>query len=301
MSGADRIRAVTERRGGDKKMTLRNALEAESVLGFIRAVAPGLDAKGVAMVAFAHVQSTPALQKCSVKSVVTAVVEAAKLGLTVDGVLGHAYLVPYGGQAKMLIGYRGIAHLAYQSGKITRIHADNIHAADSYHYAEGVEVEFRHRRAPLGEDRGDMIGVYAIAHQVEGPPLVVVMDMEEVHRRRARSASYKGNKATSPWTTDFAPMARKCPIRELGKLIPYPTLQGAALRDEARDEGRPDEPSVLDLGDAELVPDEPPAAVAGTCPECGVLPGLEHGENCSRPDPVALAEGGTGSSAGTAN
>lgn len=288
MSGADRIRAVAERKK-DPKMALRAALEAESVLGFISAVAPGLDARGVAMVAFAHVQSTPALQKCSVKSVVTAVVEAAKLGLTVDGVLGHAYLVPFKGEAKMMIGYRGIAHLAYQSGKVTRIHADNIHEKDHYHYSEGVTVHFEHERAGLGEDRGKMIGVYAIAHQVEGPPLIVVMDMKEVERRRARSASWKSNPETSPWTTDFAPMARKCPIHELGKLIPYPTLQSAALRDEARDDGRPDGPSTLDLGAAELVPDEAPDGDGPKCAKCGRLDLRDDG---SCPDCVPAAEGG---------
>ena len=142
----ERLDGATKR---DPKAMLVAQLESAALLDFIRSVAPSLDPLGVVRVAYAHVRATPALQKCKVASIVRSVAEAAKLELTVDGLLGHAYLVPYRDEAKMMLGYRGIEQLAYRSGLVTRFHADTIHEADSYHYAEGVEVEFRHTRAPL--------------------------------------------------------------------------------------------------------------------------------------------------------
>ena len=252
----ERIDSATKK---DPKELLKVSLEHEKVLEFIRSVAPNLDPLGVVRVALAHVQATPALRECSIKSIIGAVAEAAKLELTVDGILGHAYLVPFreggGKAAKMMIGYRGIEQLAYRSGLVTRFHADTIHERDIFHHAEGVVVEFRHER-PLG-DRGDMIGAYATAHlKAGGPPLIAVMSLEEIHARRARSASFKRKSESSPWTTDFEAMAKKTPIRELGKRIPYPTLQGAALRDEAREEGRATVEDPIDLGEADVT-DEP--------------------------------------------
>ena len=272
----DRIDSATKK---DPKQLLVAQLERPQLLDFIRSVAPDMDPLGVVRVAFAHVQATPALRECSVPSIVQAVAEAAKLGLTVDGLLGHAYLVPFreggGKAAKMMIGYRGIEQLAYRSGLVTRFHADTVHENDHFEYAEGVVVVFSHRRPRLGEDRGEMIGAYATAHLKAGPPLISVMDMEEIHARRARSASFKAKPAASPWTTDFEAMAKKTPIRELGKRIPYPTLQSASLRDEARDEGRATVEDPIDLGDAD-VHDE--------CAECGRLD-LINGK-CPDCDPI---------------
>jgi len=141
---------------------------------------------------------------------------------------------------------------------VTRFHADTIHERDIFHHAEGVEVEFRHERPLVGAMvRGEIIGAYATAHlKAGGPPLIAVMSLEEIHARRARSSGWKAFEAgkikSTPWDTDFEAMARKCPIRELGKRIPYPTLQGAALRDEAREEGRASVEDPIDLGEAEV-------------------------------------------------
>jgi recombination protein RecT len=261
----------------DPKRALVAQLENPKLLEFIRSVAPELDALGVVRVAYAHVQATPALANCTTVSIVRGVAEAAKLSLTVDGLLGHAYLVPFRNEAKMMLGYRGIQALAYRSGLVSRFHADTIHERDSWEYQEGVEVVLKHSR-PLG-DRGEIIGAYATAHMTAGgPPLVAVMGLEEIHARRARSSGYAAFKAgkikSTPWETDFAAMAKKCPVRELGKQIPYPLLQGAALRDDAREEERKGgEVETIDLGLAEEEPTKETKAEtkATACPKCGSI------------------------------
>jgi recombination protein RecT len=236
----ERVDQIANRKK-DPRLVLKMRLKDPKLLAYIKAVAPTLDPLGLVMVAYAHVQATPTLRECSVDSIIRGVAEAAQLGLSVDGVLGHAYLVPYGRSAKMLLGYRGIVHLAYQSGAVTRVHKDTICAADEWSYTEGVVPELRHVK-PL-TPRGELLGAYALAHLAAGgPPLIAVMGLEEIHARRARSSGYRaflgGNIKSTPWDSDYLAMAQKCPIRELGKVIPYPVLQAATLRDEARDEGR---------------------------------------------------------------
>jgi recombination protein RecT len=251
MTGAqERLNTVATRQK-ERGNELAEQLEHPKLLEFIGSVAPGQDPLGLVRVAYSHVKATPALARCSVSSIVRSVAEAAKLGLTVDGVLGHAYLVPYGSEAKMLVGFRGFVALGYESEKVTRWHWDTINENDTFQYAEGVDVTFRHERALDG--RGEVIGAYAIAHlSTGGPPLVRVMGLEEIHARRARSASFKSNASKSPWTTDYEAMAQKCPVRDLAKRLPLPKLQAAALRDEAREEDRDDAPSVIDLGPDEV-------------------------------------------------
>ena len=265
------------------RVVLFEALKAPGLVEYIRSVAPGLDPNGVAMVAYSHWQSKPELQKCSVPSIVQAVAEAAKLGLTVDGELGHAYLVPFKGKAQMMVGFRGVAQLAYRSEKVTRIHADTICENDHFRHREGEEVIFEHERPRPGEPRGAITGAYATAHQAVGPLLVAVLDLDEIHARRAQSASWKSAKNSSPWTNHFPSMAEKSAVHKLGKLTPDPVLQEAILRDAAREDGREVamDPEIVDLGEAEVVEDEKPAANA--CTECGAVDGTEHAPDCSRP------------------
>jgi recombination protein RecT len=245
-SAQERLDAATKQ---DPKTALMAQLEGKHVLEFIKKVAPELDAHGVVNVAFAHVRSTPALADCSMSSIVNAVCEAAKLGLTVDGLLGHAYMVPFKERgnpiAKMMIGYRGYEQLAYRSGMVERFHADTVCVEDAFEYWEAVQPHFRHERPRLADDRGEVIGAYATAHIRDGRfPLIAVMALSEIHARREHSSGWRAFKAkkikSTPWDSHFEAMARKCPIRELAKRIPFPMLQGAAIRDEAREEGRPE-------------------------------------------------------------
>ena len=56
-------------------------------------------------IALASVRQNPALCECNPVSLVAACFEAAQIGLYLDGVLGDAYLIAYGQEAKMQIGF----------------------------------------------------------------------------------------------------------------------------------------------------------------------------------------------------
>ena len=263
-----RVDTALERQKGTKEV-IGNTLTGTEAIAFVRGIAPGMDAKSLLLTAYAHVVSDPKLMRCEPQSILRSVAEAAALSLRCDGVLGQAYLIPYGRVAKMMMGYRGMVHRAYLSGKVTRVHADTIHTNDYFEYSEGVDVVLVHRPAPLTEERGDKIGAYAFANQSNGGPIIAaVLRPDAVARRRA--ASKTANSADSPWNKHEDAMWMKSAIRELHKRLPDPDLQTAALRDEAIDEGRSVPPSI-DLGDAEVVGEEgaKQEAVPLSCGTCG--------------------------------
>src|SRR6185437_2021004 len=74
-------------------------------------------------IALSTTARTPALLACTPQSIVLAVMQAAELGLEPGGLLGESYLVPYGSEAKLIVGYRGLVALARRSGTLASIEA----------------------------------------------------------------------------------------------------------------------------------------------------------------------------------
>lgn len=196
-------------------------------------------------VATTSIQQNSKLRACTGASLVGGIYQAASLGLMVDGVLGHAYLVPYkvkGVQvAQLQVGYRGYCDLAYRSGRVTAISAEVVYEGDDFEYNVGTSSFLRHSK-PLTGDRGDALGVFALAEMKSGHPVFRVVTQDEVHKHRSHSKAYKyaeSGKKDSPWHEHPDAMWEKTAIRMLSKVLPQATeLQGMALADEARDHGR---------------------------------------------------------------
>lgn len=218
-------------------------------------------------VAWKTISTSSTLMQCSPRSIVSSVFEAAQLGLAIDGVLGHAYLVPFKikgrYQSQLQIGYRGLIELAYRSGKISRVAAAVIRQNDKFAYEEGTRAHLNHQK-PLTGDRGDVIGAFAVAHPVtaSGTPTFRVLRLDEVHAHREHSNAWKyaeKGKKDSVWHVHPDPMARKTAIRDLAKWLPQcPDLERAAIADEHRDHGI-GTPSftgtVIDVGDDDWDPE----------------------------------------------
>jgi len=273
MSAQDKIDGAVDRVRNDKKDLLAR-IESPASLNAIVGVHPLLAAlapeqrmaaaQRLARVAYMAATKNPTLLKCAPESIVAGVVEAAQLGLSVDGVLGHAYLVPYfdrGTQrAQMQIGYRGFISLAYRSERIERIAADVVCENDLFDFEEGTSPRLTHKKS-LTQDRGNTIGAYAIA-QLKGTtvPLFRVMPMAELLAHRERSSGYQafkqGKIKSTPWDTDADAMAMKTALRMLAKFLPLEEMQRASTYDEARDQGRTQAPrtvaDVLDMQEDEV-------------------------------------------------
>jgi len=175
-----------------------------------------------------------ALLLCSPESLLQAVINAAELGLEPSGLLGQAYLVPYGKDVQLIPGYRGLIDLARRSGQISRIEAHVVHENDTFDISYGIEPKLEHKPT-LSANPGKPVAVYAIAKLKDGTTQVEVMTISQVEAIRSRSKAAK----SGPWVTDFEEMARKTVVRRLCKYLPLsPELQKALEFEESIESGR---------------------------------------------------------------
>lgn len=251
-SPQEKIDGAVDRQREDRRALLAR-FEHPGMLTMLRKVATSRDAAALARVAYNACVKNEQLLRCTVDSLLASTIEAAQLGLSVDGVLGHAYLVPYfnrGRQvAQMQIGYRGYCALAYRSDKVVSISASEVCEHDMFDYQEGTQAFLRHTK-PLTEDRGKVIGAFAVARLAGGGEVFRVIRRDEIESRRDRSPAYKafldGKIKSTPWDTDPEPMIRKTAIRALAPWLPVEQLQRAAAREEARDAGAAEAPQSPD-------------------------------------------------------
>ena len=237
----------------DKQQTVMDLLEKAK--GSIAAVLPKhLTVERLTKVALSATARKPELLACTPMSLVKAVMQGAELGLEVGGLLGDAYLVPYGTEATLIVGYRGLVKLARQSGALTSIEAYTVHEKDSFELEYGLEPRLVHKPFMVGP-RGEVIAVYAIARFKDGGHQVDVMTKAEVDAIRNRSQASK----SGPWVTDYAEMAKKTVVRRMCKYLPLSAELAKALEHEsAIDEGVRSPVIDVELFDAEGVAIEDP-------------------------------------------
>ena len=169
-------------------------------------------------------ESNPYLLKASQESIRNAIVNVSLTGLTLNPALKYAYLVPrqtkQGLVVNLDISYMGMIKLLTDAGAVKYLNADVIHTEDDFDYNQGSEPFINHKRKL--SDRGEMVGVYAVAYFRDGGCQFIIMDINEVHEVRACSESYKNEKARkhSPWVKWEAEMWKKTALRRLFKLLP---------------------------------------------------------------------------------
>jgi phage RecT family recombinase len=81
----------------------------------------------------------------------------------------------------------GIRKRMRNSGDILSATAEVVHKNDEFRYAEGDEPFIAHTPAPLGHDRGPVVGAYAIIKLRSGEVLRDVMDLPALEKTRSKS------------------------------------------------------------------------------------------------------------------
>lgn len=159
------------------------------------------------------VSRNPFLATCTPKSIFTAVLNAAELGLDFTPAKGHAYLVPYKNEASFMPGYRGMIDLARRSGVVRRIESVIVHRNDTFDLIKGLNPNLIHKPVIDG-DAGEMIGAYAIAWFNDGETQYEYMTKRQIDDIRKRA------KTDIVWKSDYEEMARKTVVRRLFKYLP---------------------------------------------------------------------------------
>ncbi len=154
------------------------------------------------------------LQKCTVKSLFTCVVNAAETDLDFTPAKGHAHIIPYGDVATFMPGYQGFIYLMVTSGVVAKIESRLVYENDKFAVHYGTNPGISHEPY-LNGDNGRVIGAYAIAWFPNGTTQFEYMTRDELDSIRNRSKA----KNNGPWVTDTGEMQRKTVIRRLRKYI----------------------------------------------------------------------------------
>jgi len=172
---------------------------------------------------------TPDLLACTQASIVETISRAAELGLDLSGTLGEAYPVPFNNrvgdnwikQCQLIIGYRGLAKLARQSGDVSYIEAEVVCENDQFDFEKGMNAKCSWK-PPLKGERGEPIGAYALVKLKDGGVQFDFMTTDDIDkiRRRSKSGSGSDGKAIGAWKSDWGEMAKKTVFRRLAKWLP---------------------------------------------------------------------------------
>ena len=229
-----------------------------------RALPKHINPDRMARIALTAFRMNPKLGECDPRSVFAAVIQASQLGLEV-GLMGEAHLVPFGDQCQLIPGYTGLMKLARQSGLVQDIYAHEVRVNDKFTLKLGMDRSLEHEplTGPGGfpasdEERGEVVGFYAVAVFKDGSRTFVAMSRKEVEKIRDNSKGYqaaKRYKKESVWDSDFTAMGLKTAIRRLCKFLPKsPELATALALDAASEQGKAQNLNLNDVIEGNYAP-----------------------------------------------
>lgn len=159
----------------------------------------------------------PKLLDCSQSSLLTSMVTAAEFDLEPNTPLGQCYIIPYGNQASFQMGYQGMIELAYRTTVVTAIRASDVRKNDTFDFSEGTTTNIHHT---FGfDDRGPVIGYYAVVEMKDGTNHVSVMSKSDAlahGKQYSKAFAY----ANSGWQTAPDAMCKKTCIIQALKYAP---------------------------------------------------------------------------------
>ena len=183
------------------------------------------------------VERNPRLLQCNRQSLLNSAMSAAVLGLEPDGVTGQSYLVPFGGKAQLIIGYKGYNTMAARSGYT--ITGGVVREGDQFEFQEGTDGYVRNKRKLGHEHDRQIIAAWANAEAPGRSPMVAVLSIDELMAVKDRAPG--SNKKDSPWNdpmVGFAAMCEKTAKRRLARSMPLNVMTLAATMEDAQELGQ---------------------------------------------------------------
>ena len=175
-------------------------------------------------IALSALNTTPKLKECTQMSFLSALMNAAQLGLEPNTSLGQAYLIPYKNkgvyEVQFQIGYKGLLNLAYRSPQLQTVQAHCVYENDVFSYELGLSPQLIHK--PAMENRGELRCAYAMFRLQNGGFGFEVMSKSAIEAH-AKQYSKAYDSSFSPWKTDFESMAKKTVIKQVLKYAPMRT------------------------------------------------------------------------------
>lgn len=193
-------------------------------------------------------RKTPKLASCAPLSILDSISQAAALGLEPDGVLGHAYLVPYKNECVLIPGYKGLIDLCRRSGNVSEVHLECVCEGDEFSYSKGLNPTLVHvpdDSNPQDDDTA-VTHAYVVFRLRDGGKQFDVWPRARIDGHKEKfSQGWRwaesgdrargGGKKDSPWHTNWREMAMKTVLRNMiarGKVPVSAEIQRLAAQDE---------------------------------------------------------------------
>lgn len=223
----------------EKKLEITVKVEEAYKDEIVRMEEVGMDRKTILKeISFAlqHINKSKYLKDCSQLSKRAAIMNIANIGLTLNPVAKEAYLVPRWStlnrsmEVNLEPSYIGLVKLLTDSGSVKSITAQLVYEGDrtppnvfEMDLADNVRP-IVHRPCLKKSERGELLGVYAVATLPDGLRQAEWMEIEDLHAIRDRSESYQAYNdkkiSSCTWVTDEAEMMRKTVVRRIYKYLP---------------------------------------------------------------------------------
>jgi recombination protein RecT len=173
------------------------------------------------------IQLSPNLLELDRSSLFGAIMKAASDGLLADGKQGA--IIPFKGRAQWMPMVYGILMKVRNSGELASLTAQIVHKNDQFkQWVDDSGEHVEHKIDPFG-DRGEPIGVYAMAKTKDGDLYIEVLTSKQVNDIKNASRS----KDSGPWSGPFyLEMWKKSAIRRLAKRLPMSTDVEAVIQSD---------------------------------------------------------------------
>ncbi len=189
------------------------------------------------------VSTNPGLVTANRDSLLASCMRLAEKGLNADG--NEAALVLFGDKVTPMVMLGGVLKLARNSGEIKSITSQTVYKNDIFEYWIDVDGEHINHRPSFFSDRGEMIGVYALAQTKDNGIYIEVLTMSDIEKIKKSSRSAN----SGPWQSWFEQMAKKSALRRLCKRLPSSTDLDQALSDDDEREFVNDQPAQQAVSD----------------------------------------------------
>ena len=210
----------------------------------------------------------PKLLECSKKSLLLALLWCAARNME-PGVEDGVWLIPFKGIVTPIPGYKGLINKAVEIGAAKSVDAYAVYEHDDFYYCYGLEPRLDHTPPKLGDDRGELMGAYAIVVLPDGEKKFRVMDRPALEKVRNSSAAWKAAPNTGPWEDWFEAQCLKTVIKHTLKTVPMKPDLRELLSDDGRIEAGAGVAALLNEAGAELPEDLQGAEEPGAGEEPG--------------------------------
>lgn len=215
-----------------------------------RALPKHLNADRMCRIALTEFRKAPKLAECNLQTVFGAIITLAQLGLE-PGVLGQAYLIPYGNTCTAVPGWQGYADLVARGGRAS-VWTGAVFEGDEFDYAYGDSPFIKHRPNDAEPQTVDRLRYCYAVGRIKGAewPIIEVWSVPKITKHRDKYNKVGGKHYSFQ---HFEMYGRKVPLLQVIKYMPKSVeLQQMVDLENASENGQPIDLANIQGGDWQM-------------------------------------------------